>query len=113
MPGFEKETLKELLRNEVWKARGAKHLTQEQVAEQAYISTGHYQHIEGGQEGMSLATLFNLARALEISLDNIIFPEKAFSSQLDFRVQCALAKSTDQQKEAVCAMLEIMHNESK
>ena len=57
-------------------ARLKKGLTQEQLAEIAEITPTHEKHIESGHRLPSVEVLFALAQALNMSLDNVVFPEQ-------------------------------------
>lgn len=52
--------------------RKAKNLSQEQLAEQIWISTTHMSHIETGTTKLSLPVLVDLAIALEVGTDEIL-----------------------------------------
>ena len=58
------------------KARLAKGITQEQLAELVSITPTHEKHIESGHRLPSIEVLFSIAQALDLSLDNVIFPEQ-------------------------------------
>jgi len=55
-------------------ARLAKGITQEQLAELADITPTHEKHIESGHRSPSVEVLFHIAKALDLSLDNCLFP---------------------------------------
>jgi len=57
-------------------ARIKKGLTQEQLAELLGISPTHEKHIESGHRLPSVEVLFSIAQVLDMSLDNVIFPEQ-------------------------------------
>jgi len=57
-------------------ARLKKGFTQEQLAEIAEITPTHEKHIESGHRLPSVEVLFSIAQALDLSLDNVIFPEQ-------------------------------------
>ena len=57
-------------------ARLKKGLTQEQLAELVEITPTHEKHIESAHRLPSVEVLFSIAQALDLSLDNIIFPEQ-------------------------------------
>lgn len=54
------------------KARKAKGLTQEQLAELCDLSTAHIGHVERGSRALSIETLVKIAMVLEISTDYIL-----------------------------------------
>lgn len=58
------------------KVRKARGLSQEKLAEIIGISTTHMSHIETGNTKMSLSTFAELARALEVRTDNLLYDDK-------------------------------------
>ena len=56
-------------------ARLKKGCTQEQLAEIVEITPTHEKHIESGHRLPSVEVLFSIAQALDLSLDNVVFPE--------------------------------------
>lgn len=56
-------------------ARQVANLTQEELAEQAGITTRYIMAIENENKQPSMKVLFKLIRALKISADTIFFPE--------------------------------------
>lgn len=57
-------------------ARLKKGYTQEQLAELVEVTPTHEKHIESGHRLPSVEVLFSIAQALDLSLDNVIFPEQ-------------------------------------
>ena len=55
------------------KFRKAQNLSQEALAEQANISTTHMSHIETGNTKLSLQVFADLAAALHVSADDLLF----------------------------------------
>ena len=64
--------LREAIRNE----RKNKRITQEELAEMLEVSPTHVKHIESGHRKPSVEILFALAKILNISLDEVVFPKK-------------------------------------
>ncbi len=62
--------LRETIRNE----RKNRRITQEELAEMLGISPTHVKHMESGHRKPSIEMLFELAKILNISLDEVIFP---------------------------------------
>ena len=58
------------------KFRKAKGFSQEQLAEMAYISVTHLSHIETGNTKLSLPVLVELARILEVQIDDILSEDR-------------------------------------
>ncbi len=63
--------LREAIRNE----RKNKRITQEELAEMLEVSPPHVKHIESGHRKPSIEILFELAKILNISLDEVVFPK--------------------------------------
>lgn len=63
--------LREAIRNE----RKNKRITQEELAEMLEVSPTHVKHIESGHRKPSIEILFGLAKILNISLDEVVFPK--------------------------------------
>lgn len=63
--------LREAIRNE----RKNKRITQEELAEMLEVSPTHVKHIESGHRKPSIEILFELAKILNISLDEVVFPK--------------------------------------
>ena len=56
--------------------RLAKKVTQDELAERVGITSRFLQPIEGNERGVSLDTFIQLIRALGISADTVVYPEK-------------------------------------
>lgn len=61
--------------------RKLKKLSQEQLAEKIGISPTHMSHIETGSTKLSLPVLVDLANALEVQTDKLLFEEKSLASK--------------------------------
>lgn len=68
-----KEELALLIGNNIRKYRLKQNLTQEQLAEKVGISTSFYANLERSKKSMSIKTLRDLADALEVSVDFILY----------------------------------------
>ena len=53
--------------------RKRKNLSQEQLAEKVWISTTHMSHIETASTKLSLPVLVDIAKVLDVSVDEILF----------------------------------------
>jgi len=62
-------------------ARLKKGYTQEQLAELVEVTPTHEKHIESGHRLPSVEVLFAIAQELDMSLDNVIFPEQGVGSE--------------------------------
>ena len=94
-----KEEVTALVGANLRKYREANNLTQDELAEQAGISTSFYANIERGKKGMSLPVLRNLAEALKISADFLLFDSAPRS-----RLQNIYAMLKDQPEHLIAAM---------
>ena len=61
--------------------RKAKGLSQEQLAEIVDISTTHMSHIETGNTKLSLQVFADLAEALQVSVDSLLYDVNSNSKQ--------------------------------
>lgn len=68
-----KDEIMTLVGNNIRKYRIEHKLTQEQLAEKIGISTSFCANLERGKKSMSIATLRDIAMALEISVDYLLF----------------------------------------
>ncbi len=57
------------------KYRKSNHISQEELAEKVGISTTHMSHIETGNTKLSLPVLVEIAQALNVNTDDLIFSE--------------------------------------
>jgi len=78
-------------------ARLKKGYTQEQLAELVEVTPTHEKHIESGHRLPSVEVLFSIAQALDLSLDNIIFPEQEAGKARVRELRVMLNQNTDQE----------------
>ena len=78
-------------------ARLKKGYTQEQLAEKVEITPTHEKHIESGHRLPSVEVLFSIAQALDLSLDNIVFPEQDSGSGRLREVQIMLSQCSERE----------------
>ncbi len=57
------------------KIRKSRNISQERLAEQVGISVTHMSHIETGNTKLSLQVLVDLANALEVGTDDLLYPQ--------------------------------------
>ena len=65
-------TTQEVIASNLRKARDKKHLTQEEVAEKAEISTNHYARIERGEALPNLETFERIIKSLGVKSKDIL-----------------------------------------
>lgn len=68
--------------------RKLKSYSQETLAEKVNISCSHMSHIETGITKLSLPVLVELARALDISIDNLLFDKANVSNSEKIALFC-------------------------
>ena len=79
-------------------ARLKKGYTQEQLAELVEVTPTHEKHIESGHRLPSVEVLFSIAQALDLSLDNIVFPgQEAGAGRRVKEIQVLLNQSTERE----------------
>jgi len=78
-------------------ARLKKNITQEALAEALGISPTHEKHIESGHRLPSVEVLFAIAQALDLSLDNIVFPEQENKSGRKKEISILLNHCTERE----------------
>ena len=82
-----KEELLILVGNNIKRYRNERNMTQDELAEKAQISTSFCANIERGQKGMSLLVLRDIADALQVTTDALLYEkssEKYVSSLSSF-----------------------------
>lgn len=72
------------------KIRKAQSLSQEQLAEQVQISVTHMSHIETGNTKLSLAVLVDLALALGVRTDELLFEDAGVKTIAGEEIQTIL-----------------------
>lgn len=84
------------------KYRKAQGLSQEALAERVDISTTHMSHIETGNTKLSLQVFANLAEALQISMDSLLYDANENSKQQTYQeITDILDQSTPAQAQAL------------
>ena len=91
-------------------ARINKSLSQEQLTEIVDITPTHLKHIESGHRKPSVGVLFRLARVLQFSIDDLIFPEKDLPSLNLQKAQLLLRECDDKQLDIIVATLGAMNS---
>lgn len=79
-----------LIGQRIRKYRKAKGLSQEQLAERAGISVPHMSHIETGNTKLSLPVLVEIAAALEVQTDDLLFDAPRESGRLRGELEALL-----------------------
>lgn len=76
---MEKDTLHQLIGNNLRKYRTMNAMTQETLAEKVGISTSYCANLECGNKGMSLSVLRSVIDTLNISADCLLYEEQSNS----------------------------------
>lgn len=79
------------------KYRKAKGLSQEQLAELVDISVTHLSHIETGNTKLSLQVFVDLAKALEVQTDDLLYEQKLGKSKAISELSETLDSCSSQQ----------------
>ena len=77
--------------------RKEQHLTQEQLSEICDLSAAHIGHIERGTRVLSVDVLVRLARALDVSIDYLLFDSVVDNKNILENMRSVL-QETDEQK---------------
>ena len=96
------------LGNAIKTARLEKHISQETLSEMVGITPTHIKHIESEHRRPSFEVLYRLTRVLNISIDDIFFPERSDGSELRKKVERLLGLCSEKQIKIVLAALEEM-----
>jgi transcriptional regulator with XRE-family HTH domain len=71
-------------------ARGENRITQEQLAEMIGVAPSHIKQLEAGNRSPSIEVLYQLAHALNLSVDQIFFPERKDDKELIYKIERSL-----------------------
>jgi transcriptional regulator with XRE-family HTH domain len=75
-------------------ARMENKLTQEKLAEQLSITPVHVKQLEAGSRMPSIDVLYNIAVALNLSVDEVFFPQKADTQEMLRKIERTLRVCT-------------------
>ena len=87
------------------KYRKAHNLSQEELAEKVSISTTHMSHIETGNTKLSLPVLVDLAAALCVSTDSLLFDDPPAKAATTAEIQFALDSCTPSQAKVIADII--------
>ncbi len=93
--------------DKIKKARGSMNLTQEALAEKANLSVTHISAIENASSKFSVAALVNIADALEISIDWLLFSKNGGNLYVEHQVERIL---TDCSEREIYILLTLLKN---
>ena len=96
--------------------RISKGLTQEYIAEKAYVITSHISNIEDNRVKISLQTLVHVCNAMDITVDYILADEYKLSSSkpdaLDHELLHQLQTCSPDTKECVLDIIKVLQKHS-
>lgn len=88
------------------KMRKAKCISQEQLAEAAEISVTHMNHIETGNTKLSLPVLINIAIALEVRTDDLLYEQsRSTVNTISEEIRDLLDSCDAKQAKVLCSIL--------
>lgn len=103
------ETLKPgMLGAAIRKARMDEHISQEELAEKIGITPTHIKHIESGHRKPSVEVLYGVVRVLNLSLDDLFFPEKNNGSEEYRKAERLLRRCDSKQLRVLYATMEAL-----
>ena len=70
-----KEQLQRIIGNNIKLSRTTQGYTQEGLAERAEISVEHLKQVERGKKMLSVESLVNVANALQVSVDSLVYEQ--------------------------------------
>jgi len=94
-------------------ARENSDLTRDQLSERAGIGYRHLMGIENKNKTPSIFVLFRIIRALGISADTIVYPEKNIIGSEKDKLYRMLSRCTEQEIRAFTAMLDVLLSDRK
>ena len=98
----------EAVSRKIKETRIAKGLTQEYIANASDVNVSHISNIENNRVKVSLPTLVNICNALDVTIDYILSSEYTASSPLDNEILKKLQNCSDEQKEKLLKIIDII-----
>ena len=93
----------------IYRLRANRNMTQEQLAEKVNISTTHMSHIETANTKLSLPVLVNIAEALSVQTDALLYDTPRFSKTVaSEHIQNLLDSCTTEQLYVIIDTLEAL-----
>lgn len=87
-------------------------MTQEALAEKANISASFMGQIERGDRKLSLETLVNIAKVLDVSIDYLVYGKRKSSAETD-RLISLINESTVQETEMLYNVAKVLFKDKK
>ena len=89
-------------------------ITQENLASAVHVNTSHICNIENNRVKVSLVTLINISKALDVTVDYLLadqYPES--SGILDKEILLELKNSDENTKETILKILKILNDQTQ
>ena len=93
-----KEQLQRIIGNNIKLSRIAQGYTQEVLAERAEVSVEHLKQVERGKKMLSVESLVNVAKALQVSVDSLIYEQTINSAKNDIAQMLVSIDNDDSQR---------------
>ena len=93
-----KEQLQRIIGNNIKLSRTTQGYTQEGLAERAEISVEHLKQVERGKKMLSVESLVNVANALQVSVDSLVYEQTINSAKNDIAQMLVSIDSEDSQR---------------
>lgn len=91
---------------QIRKIRKAHGLSQEELAERVHISTTHMSHIETGNTKLSLPVLVDLANALDVRTDDLLYESPAMPAGKAYEeIAAVLDRCTPQEAKVIAEVV--------
>ena len=97
--------------NRIREIRKAKCLTQAELAEKSGVEPSNISHIERAATKLSLPTLINIANALGVTLDEIVYGNLIKSAHISVKIiDNILADCTDEELKSIAEVIRTTKN---
>lgn len=93
-----KEQLQRIIGNNIKLSRIAQGYTQEVLAERAEVSVEHLKQVERGKKMLSVESLVNVVKALQVSVDSLIYEQTINSAKNDIAQMLVSIDNDDSQR---------------
>lgn len=89
------------------KIRLNKGITQERLSEMSELTPAHFSHIETGTTKVSLPSLLQIAYALDVTLDDLVFDNLSHTKHVSLKeMDLLLADCSDEEAKALITIVE-------
>ena len=93
-----KAQLQHIIGSNIKLARNTQGYTQEGLAERAEISVEHLKQVERGKKMLSVESLVNVANALQVSVDSLVYEQNINSAKNDIAQMLVSIDNEDSQR---------------